>query len=297
MSVCHLCVVALLAILVIRLAVEPTHAASSVIQSFRSGMDTADNANSLYAISTMVLTSKYLESAMSLCESIRRELNDDLPSDLELVVFVVQPEERQIPVEWLSCCFTRVLELPVLSVSKLPVFDRFKEQYTKLHFWNQTQYNHLLYIDADATVLRVQPLLDILRSPVINFAAVQDWYEGQWAKHWNGGMLLLTPGEGIYKDLQSNVEVYIAQQKYDTNMAEQGYLSAFFAQRGFTLPTSFNFNLAIMTQNPALWDEHVKEAVIIHFTWTKPWLTEDTSHPMSLWKDNLIYARQRCPYP
>lgn len=251
----------------------------------------------MYAISTMVLTSEYLESAMSLCESIRRGLNDDLPSDLELVVFVVQPEERQTPVEWLSCCFTRVLELPILSVSRLPVHNRFQEQYTKLHFWNQTQYEHLLYIDADATVLHTQPLLDILRSPVLHFAAVQDWYAGQWAKHWNGGMLLLTPGEGVYKDLLSNIEIYIAQQKYDTNMAEQGYLSAFFAQRGFTLPTSFNLNLAIMTQNPTLWDEHAKEAVIIHFTMTKPWLTQDTSYPMSLWKDNLNYARQRCQYP
>ena len=201
------------------------------------------------------------------------------------------PVGRGIETDRLTKCFHHVVELPLVSVSRPPSFQRFKEQYIKLHLWEQLRYERLLYMDADFNIVRFDKLMGALRSD-IDFGGVQDWNRGAWASHWNGGFILLKPDTEMARKLFDNVDPFIAGNRFDTEMSEQGYISAYFDKMGFTLPTTYNLNLAIMYQNEGAWKEYVKDAVAIHFTWVKPWLTEDMQYPFDLWHANLERAKR-----
>ena len=47
-----------------------------------------------------------------------------------------------------------------------------------------------------------------------------------------------------------------------------------------------------MYQNEGAWSTYVKDAVAIHFTWVKPWATEDKQYPFDLWHQNLARAQR-----
>lgn len=112
----------------------------------------------------------------------------------------------------------------------------------------------------------------------------------------DGGLLLIEPNNSTFDDLMSSVEPFIQQQRYNTDMAAQGYLSAYFDHLGFTLPTTYNLNLAIKYQAPELWEQYIGEAVAIHYTWVKPWdHPEDReSSPASLWWTHNDRAPKKC---
>lgn len=251
-----------------------------------------------YAIATIVLTQSYQDTAMALCMSIRLSFAEgDLPSDVDLVAYVPENAyERSIDPSLLRCCFSRIHTLPLIHVSRPPSFERFKEQYIKLNLWRQTEYRRMVYMDADFVVVRVQALLDLLRDAPIAFGAVQDWNQGQWSDHWNGGLFLLEPSNDTFDALLSNLEPFIQQQRFNTEIAEQGYLSAYFDHLGFTLPTTFNLNLAIKYQAPDVWNRYADEAIAIHFTWVKPWEhPEDRqSFPASMWWASREHAKVLC---
>ena len=251
-----------------------------------------------YAIATIVLTQSYQDTAMALCMSIRSSLAEDgLPSDVDLVAYVPEnAHQRSIDPSLLRCCFSRVHTLPLIHVSRPPSYERFMEQYIKLNLWRQTEYRRMVYMDADFVVVRVNALLDLLRNAPIAFGAVQDWFEGKWSDHWNGGLFLLEPSNDTFDALLSDVEPFIQQQRFNTDWAEQGYLSAYFDHLGFTLPTTYNLNLAIKYQAPDVWDLYADEAIAIHYTLVKPWEhPEDReSFPASLWWANHEHTKVIC---
>ena len=254
-----------------------------------------------YAIATVVLSRDYEDAAMALCMSIRSAFaNQAIPSGIELIAYI--PEDahtRGLDVTWLTCCFQRVKALPLVTVSQPPSFERFKEQYIKLNLWNQTEFHRLLYLDADFVVARIQPLLDLVQHAPIPFGAVQDWNNGAWSAHWNGGLLLLEPSLETYRKLASSVEPFIRDRRFNTDMAEQGYLSAYFDHVGFTLPTTYNLNLAIKYQAAEEWERYASQAIAIHFTWVKPWQhpEDQESFPASLYWAHRQTVDAGCPRP
>lgn len=257
------------------------------------------NGSPRYAISTIVLTPNYQETAMALCMSIRSSFPEKiLPSDIDLVVYVPENAQgRNVSADLLTCCFSQLHKVPLINVSQPPSFDRFKEQYIKLNLWQQTQYERLLYLDADFIVVTIDPLIDILRHSNIEFGAVQDWNNGAWSTHWNGGLFVLKPSNETFEALVTNVEPFIEQRRFNTDMAEQGYLSAYFDRLGYTLPTTYNLNLAIKYQAPEIWERYVGDAVAIHYTWVKPWEhpDEQDSFPNSLWWTHSGQVHSECP--
>ncbi len=253
-----------------------------------------------YAMATVVLSEGYQETAMTLCMSIRSGFPaDTLPVNLDVIAYIPEDaHERGIAVEWLECCFSHVQVLPHVTVSRPPATEQFKELYIKLRLWQQTHYKRLLYFDADFVVVQVQPLLDVLMHTRFHFGAVQDWYDGRWATHWNGGLLLLEPSFDTYHQLMTSLEPFIEQQRYNTGMAEQGYLSAYYDHLGYTLPTTFNLNVAIKYESPELWQKFADKAVGIHFTWGKPWQQDPedrNTFPSSVWWAHRERVQDTCP--
>jgi hypothetical protein len=106
-----------------------------------------------YAFSTIVLTAEYVDSAMALCHSIRQACMNSLPSDIDVVVYVTEPEKRGLNVSRLLCCFSHGKELALVTVSKPPV-----------------EYRGMMYMDADFIVMRFDTLERVLGS-TISFGA------------------------------------------------------------------------------------------------------------------------------
>ncbi len=96
--------------------------------------------------------------------------------------------------------------------------------------------------------------------------------------------MVLTPNITVYNHLMDQVEPFIRDNRFDTEKAEQGYVSAFFENVGYSLPTTFNLNLAILDQKPEIWKRYIDQVVAIHFTLEKPWASQRTGEPFSRWR-------------
>ena len=89
--------------------------------------------------------------------------------------------------------------------------------FTKIELWKQTQYSKIVYIDADAVVLRAPNELLIQEAP---FAAVPDV---GWPDCFNSGFMALTPNMGDYYSLLA-----LAQRGISFDGADQGLLNMHF---------------------------------------------------------------------
>jgi alpha-N-acetylglucosamine transferase len=61
---------------------------------------------------------------------------------------------------------------PPSNVDPTQVYDRWKDQYTKLLFWNMTEYQRIVYIDADSMIIK--PVYELFDLPVQHSDA-GDW--------------------------------------------------------------------------------------------------------------------------
>jgi hypothetical protein len=235
-------------------------------------------------ISTLVLSDQgYRQGALVLCDSMRELAGKDVQfgQEIDLIAFVPQDyAARQIDIESLKCCFTHIIPLEHVKVSRPSRIQRFQEQYIKLRLWNLLQYKRLIYMDADFLVTNFKELNRLLHTD-IPFGAVQDWNNGEFSPWWNGGFFIVEPNKPRFDDLMSSVDRLIAENKYDTDKSEQAYLSAYYVNMGYTLPTVFNFNLALRRD---IWDRYWKDCVAIHYTVAKPWESGDGWEPMALWR-------------
>ena len=89
--------------------------------------------------------------------------------------------------------------------------------FTKIALWRQIQFEHIVYIDADAVVLRAPDELFRQTSP---FAAVPDV---GWPDCFNSGMLSLKPNMGDYYGLLA-----LADRGISFDGADQGLLNMHF---------------------------------------------------------------------
>ncbi|KAL9619023.1 MAG: hypothetical protein Q9160_006344 [Pyrenula sp. 1 TL-2023] len=89
--------------------------------------------------------------------------------------------------------------------------------FTKIELWKQTQYRQIVYIDADAVVLKAPNELLSLKS---NFAAAPDI---GWPDCFNSGVMVLRPNMGDYYSLLA-----LAQRGISFDGADQGLLNMHF---------------------------------------------------------------------
>jgi len=168
-------------------------------------------------------------------------------------------------------------------------WPHFVNQFTKLILWNMTEFDSIVYLDADTLVLSdISHLHALVEDPLrtgFDFAAAADHWNGKFAYHFNAGVLVLHPCQFVFKELMQTSKI---EGNYDPVMAEQAFLNAFYQLRYLQLPLIYNVNLALYSGYPDLWRILKKDFKIVHFTLNKPFLNPNApsnEEPVSLYLD------------
>lgn len=158
------------------------------------------------------------------------------PSRHDIVAIIPDSEPPPSPAEYDP---TRVNLLRRPMIAPYLSSGRFGNQYTgfmKLHLWNLSAYERVLYFDVD--LLWRHPV-DHLFQLSANFAAARDTgFEVARSDHqFNCGLMLIRPSRSVHAEL---LRAYDARIKsYDGS--DQGFLQTFFRNRSVTrLPDQYN---------------------------------------------------------
>jgi len=179
-------------------------------------------------------------------------------------------EERPLPPE--ALCLLKAQGWDPYPVQGLPhprgsYANHYRDQFNKLHLWNFTQYNSVLYLDADAYVLRpVDELFQLSR--YFCLAAVPDNMYGDDVTTINAGVLLVRPNVTVFDELRT---AYMRdQRKYDVSFAEQSFLNYYYQHEFVELPEIYNLNSALFASSPNEFSRLLAKAKIHHLTTPKP---------------------------
>lgn len=230
---------------------------------------------------------RYIVSAAKLGVSLKRHSNT---SDYDMVIMVTG---------WLSCAphgWRSLLEgagWGVLLVD--PIFfqpsrdeayfswirgNRYEHtcQFTKLHLWNQIQYDVILYIDADALVVNALDMDTVfahrmLSQQTLGMHACPSPRED---KACGADIMLLAPSVHEFNRLR----MFMGRIHADRELQEQSYLVEYFADRAYPLPLDLAGHISdyrVLSSNVS----------IVHFigNW-KPWnpdFCKDYADACRLW--------------
>ena len=143
--------------------------------------------------------------------------------------------------------------------------------YAKLHVWNLTSYDAVLYLDLDTLPLRsVYPLftvqLPMMIAANMSVGMVRDTLAPVRSRGFNTGVLLIRPDASEYGALVANIDIV----PHTLEAGEQNYLNEFYRGRIFELPSVYNVLNNDKTKNARGWQEIESQIVILHFV-AKPW--------------------------
>ena len=153
--------------------------------------------------------------------------------------------------------------------------DRYKDNswmmFTKLNLWRMTEYEKLVFIDADCIVLcNVDEMMEY---PAVS--AVRDvGYGGISA-----GVLVLEPNQSVFDDMMKNLD----NDVYDNTYSDQSFLDWYLKDRNIWNEMPIVYNV-LQKRIPLL--EGVK---IYHYNGQKPWLTDKNNSCHWQMGDSQIY--------
>lgn len=129
--------------------------------------------------------------------------------------------------------------------------------YTKLHLWNLTQYERVLYLDLDT--LPVAQFSEIFKQPLKrDCVAAMAIDAGHNDRYFNAGVILVLPNTENWHNLLGNVTIVL----HDLSAAEQNFLNVYLNDKICMLARKYNAIVADRQRFP----EHVS---IIHYTHIK----------------------------
>ena len=136
--------------------------------------------------------------------------------------------------------------------------------YTKLHVWNLTAYEAVLYLDLDTLPLSsIYPIFEELpRMETVGM--VRDTLGA--SKGYNAGVMLIRPSAAEFKGLVNNIDVI----QHTLDGAEQNYINVYFGSRIHELPSVWNVLNNDRTKHPVAWYAIEDRIAILHFV-AKPW--------------------------
>ena len=175
---------------------------------------------------------------------------------------------------------------------------RFAEVWTKLAAWRLTEFERIVFLDADMLVTQDMDELFALELAAGTIAACHACrcnpnriasYPASWTPancfytHWrglehtsepevvddylNGGFLVLTPDEAVYADLVARLAQVTDLVRYP--FAEQDFLNEYYHRRWQPLPYIYNALKTLPFQHPLMWDASAVKN--IHYIIDKPW--------------------------
>lgn len=177
---------------------------------------------------------------------------------------------------WKRCTVPAVMPTNVRGT-----YGRFIHQFTKLRLFGMTNYERIVYLDAD--MLAVGSIAPLFELPMHGWkiAAARDFWFTDWADGFNMGMFVVEPDKAEYHRL---LRLHLSNAvAYDANSAEQAFLNEVYKDQWLRVEHRFNANTAVYDAARSYWDAH--PAAVIHFTLKKPWECAGTTFRQlcSLW--------------
>jgi len=215
------------------------------------------------SVMTMVSSDEYVKGANALYYSLVAHWDATLLGQTSFVALVVDSHENKYIYSHLQGW--SIVSVPLITppYDGAVTFDRFKEQFTKLHLWKMTSYSRILYLDSDVLCLRDPS--DMLKHTILPFGAVLDWEQGAIKDHFNMGVFTIKPDKKEFKRLDD-------LRVRERGLAEQGLINHVYRNHSHIhlFPFTFNGNLAAAVQDKKFWDKHYARLRILHYTWLKP---------------------------
>jgi hypothetical protein len=217
----------------------------------------------------------YVAGAVVMGLSVKQ--HSTVPLDLVVMELATKPLAdvawvRLQEVGWKRCVVDRITPLA-------KTFPRFRDQFTKLHLWGMTMYKTILYLDSDT--LAVNSIDGLLLSDLgdRDIGVARDIRGGKWCDTFNMGVFLINPDEHEYQrllQLQNSNSV-----KYESNMAEQGWINVVYKDKWYDIGFTNNANLAAYSDGKydrpsSMWAEKSDDIRVIHYTMNKPWECHQT---------------------
>lgn len=137
----------------------------------------------------MVSSQGYVDGANTLLYSLQKHLDPRILPQISFVALLIDHHTGNHIFESILFSDWAVRKVKVLHPAV--TFERFKEQFTKLHLWKMTEFHRILYLDTGTLVLKDPSAL--LTSFSLDFAAVKDWETGSIQSHFNMGVFSLKP--------------------------------------------------------------------------------------------------------
>lgn len=147
-----------------------------------------------------------------------------------------------------------------------PDFHTPLDNFAKLRLWELIEYDKVVFIDADAIVLKnIDRLFDYPE-----FSAAPNVYETLADFHrLNSGVFVARPSEEIFRKMLEMLDAPGAFWK----RTDQTFLQSFFPD-WHGLPVFFNVLQYVWFNLPELWDWN--SISVVHYQYEKPW---ETGHP------------------
>ena len=162
-----------------------------------------------YAIVTMISSDDYIRSANVLYYSLIANLDPQIRLRTKFIALLIQEHKNKRVLKEVQGWSTVSVPLLKPPYDGAVTFDRFKEQFTKLHIWRFTAFDRVLYLDSDT--LCVNNPSSILTEPITSFAAVYDWEQGQIRTHFNMGVFSIKPNAREFdrlNNLRYSINIY-----------------------------------------------------------------------------------------
>ena len=213
----------------------------------------------------------YVLSALKLGHSIRTHTTE-LKFDMVAMELATKPLGSAAwgclhAVGWQRCVVDRISPLDEDATRRY--IARFEDQFTKLHLWDMTMYETLVYLDSDTLTLRsISHLLHHKLGTKRIAVSAQTWY-GR-VEGFNMGVFVIHPDTNEYHrllTLQQDPDI-----KFDTKWAEQGFLNVVYKDEWGDLGFTNNALVWVSWQDHAYWTRNYAHINIIHYVGMKPWI-------------------------
>lgn len=234
-----------------------------------------------HAYATLVTNADYALGATALVRSLR--LSGTQADILVLHTGGVQPGDLA-PLEALGARLVAVDLLPTSDVfnerharaklhanapfvkGRKPAFHTPLDNFAKLRLWQLTDYDRIVFVDADAIVVR--NIDRLFAYP--EFSAAPNVYETLHDFHrLNSGVFVARPSEATFSAMLERLD----QPGAFWRRTDQTFLEHFFPD-WHGLPVFYNMLQYVWFNLPELWDW--KSVSVVHYQYEKPW---ETGHP------------------
>jgi glycogenin len=197
----------------------------------------------------------------------------DARTTKKLAVMVTLDTVSAEVITQLHAVFDTVIPVPRIrndTLANLHLTNRpdLHSAFTKINLWKQTQYQRLVYIDADVVAYRApDELFDLPHA----FAAAPDI---GWPDIFNSGVMVLTPNLGDYYALLA-----MAERGISFDGADQGLLNMHFQHNFHRLPFTYNVTPSAHYQYVPAYRHFQSSINMVHFIGRdKPWLQGRQAH-------------------